>query len=87
MKRAIFSVLFSILLSCPTVYVIADNTFDTGRPTPFGLPFLQFPMDGDYSKPAGDKKEEGEQKSAEQKQKEIRDKKVDDAIKKAWEEK
>ena len=88
MKRWIISILFSILLSYPAVSGAVDDTFDPGKAMLFSYPFLKVPLgDNPDSNAAKEKKVEGEAKIDEKKEKEIRDKKVDDAIKKAWEEK
>ncbi len=90
MKRWIIFVLFSILLSYPAVSGAADDTFDTGKSTMFGYQFLKFPIGAGAnpdSNAAKDDKGEGEAQKARDKEKQILDKKVDDAIKKAWEEK
>ncbi len=86
MKRLIIFILFSILLCCPAVAGAADDTFDPGKATMFSYPFLKVPLgEGSESNGAKDKKVEGAAGVNEKKEKEIRDKKVDDAIKKAWE--
>lgn len=85
MKRWIIFVLFSILLSYPAVSAVADSTPDTGKTSMFNYPFLQFPLDSPGGSGAGEKKWDGEVKKAEKKEKETTDKKVDDAIAKAWE--
>ena len=85
MKKWIFFVLAAIFLNCP-VLAGADDTPDAGRNTMFNYPLFTMPLGKpDYK---NDKKEEGE--TAEQKkqrEKQMTDKKIDDAIKKAWEEK
>jgi len=88
MRRLIVFILFSFLLSCPAVSVMADDTFEPGRTNPIGFPMFSFPFaEGTPSKSVTEKKEEGEAQNLEKKQREIQDKKIDDAIKKAWEEK
>ena len=89
MKTWIILVLLSVLLSSPALSVAADNTFDSGRATMFSYPFVSVPLDGSSSDSNASKGKKGEEPSEidAQKQKEIRDKKVDDAIKKAWGEK
>ena len=88
MKRWIIFILFSILLSYPVVSGAADDTFAPGKGTSLGLPFLQIPTDSiPDSGTAKDKKGEKEARNDDKREKEIRDKKIDDAIKKAWEEK
>ena len=86
MKRWIIFAVFPILLGYPALAGALDSTLDPGRSSP--LNFLQLPFGGGTgSSTLNDKNSEGEQADKEKKQKEIRDKKVDDAIKKAWEEK
>ena len=88
MKRWIIFVFCSILLSYPAVSGAADDTFEPGKGTSFAYPFLKIPTDSPPDSGAvKEKKGEREAKNDEKKEKEIRDKKVDDAIKKAWEEK
>jgi len=65
--------LFLILLSYPAVSGVADDTFDPGRSNPFNFPLFKIPT---RSNPD----------SGTAKEKEKQDKKVDDAIKQAWEE-
>ena len=88
MKRWIIVVLLSVLLGYPAVSGAADDTFDRGRDTTFTCPLFKIPIG---SKPdSGSVKEargEEETRNDEQKEKESLDKKVDDAIKKAWQEK
>jgi hypothetical protein len=88
MKRWVLSVLFSLFLSYPVVSAAANDPLDVGRATMFDFQFLKLPFgavpDSDTVK---EKKGEGEARNDEKKEKEILDKKVDDAIKKAWEEK
>ncbi|HIJ75666.1 MAG TPA: hypothetical protein HPP81_03020 [Deltaproteobacteria bacterium] len=88
MKRWIIFVLFSILLSYPAISGAGDDTFEPGKGTSFSYPFLKIPTDSiPDSGAAKDKKGEKEARNDDKKEKEIRDKKIDDAIKKAWEEK
>ena len=88
MRRWILSVLFSILLSCPAVSGAAGDAPDLGKATLFDLQFFKLPIGASPpSNAVGGKKEEGEAKSDESKAKESLDKKVDDAINKAREEK
>ncbi len=75
MKRWIIAALFLMLLTYPAVSVLADDTSGSGSPSP---------NTGNHRH----SKKQKEQESAEKKkEKELRDKKIDDAIKKAWEEK
>jgi hypothetical protein len=88
MRRWIFFVLVAILLNNPVVPVAADNnTPDSGRTTMFDYPVFSMPIGTkpDYSKDKKDGEETSEQKK--EKEKAMMDKKVDDAIKKAWEDK
>ena len=85
MKRWIIFVLFSILLSYPAVSGAVDDTFDTGRTTMFNYPFLKFPIGAGATK--DNKVEEEPQNDPKKEKQQILDKKVDDAIKKAWQEK
>ncbi len=87
MKRWIIFILFSILLSYPAVTGAADSSFDPGKGTSFSYPFMTVPIDSIPDSGVKEKKGEIEAKYDAKKEKEIRDKKVDDAIKKAWEEK
>jgi len=88
MKRWIIFILFAILLSYPVVSGAADDTFEPGKGTSFSYPFMKVPIDSvPDSSPAMDKKGEKEARNDDKKEKEIRDKKIDDAIKKAWGEK
>jgi hypothetical protein len=75
-------------MSCPAISFGASDPSDSGRSSNFTYPLFQLPMGGDkpHSGTAREKKEVGAIDD-EQKAKEVRDKKVDDAIKKAWEEK
>ena len=88
MKRWIIFVLLSILLGYPAVSGAVDDTFDRGRDTTFSYPIFKIPIG---SKPdstsVNEARGEAEAKNDEKKSKESLDKKVDDAIKKAWEEK
>ena len=88
MKRWIVSVLLAIFLSAPAVSGAADDTFDPGRNTIFNFPFFKIPIGSNQdSKTAEEKKEQEEVKNNQTKEREKEDKKVDDAIRKAWEEK
>ena len=88
MKRWIIFVLFSILLTYPAVSGVADDTFEPGRSNPLNFPLFNILTGSNPdSGAAKEKKEEGEARNDDKKEKETRDKKVDDAIKKAWEEK
>ena len=90
MKKWIISVVFAILLCCPVVAGAGDDLFDSGKSTMFNYPLMKIPI-GD--KPSSDSaimdknKKHEEAKNDPEKEKETRDKKVDDAIKKAWDEK
>ncbi|SPF39394.1 exported hypothetical protein [Syntrophobacter sp. SbD1] len=87
MKICILLVLLLILLNNPAVSSAAD-TLDPGNIRMFDLPFFKVPLgSGSDSGGAKAEKGEGEARNDEAKEKERLDKKVDDAIKKAWEEK
>jgi hypothetical protein len=75
MKRWIIFVLFSILLTYPAVSVLADDTSSAGSPS------------SSFGSHRHSKKKKDDESPEKKKEKEIRDKKIDDAIKKAWEEK
>ena len=92
MRRLIIFVFLSILLSCPAVSGAADSTLDPGKTTMFSYPFFKIPIGGtgtnQDSSITKEKKEGGEPLNDEKKdKKDVLDKKVDDAIKRAWEEK
>ncbi len=80
MKRWIISVLFSILLAYPAVSVLADDTTGSG-----GGASNQ--PSSSFGKHRHSKKNRDEESAEKKKEKELRDKKVDDAINKAWQEK
>jgi hypothetical protein len=87
-KRWVLAVLFSFLLGCPVVWGADGDVPDIGKGTMVDFQVLKFPIGAKPDPNAGkDKNGEEEVKNDQQKQKEIIDKKVDDAIKKAWEEK
>ncbi len=81
MRKWIILVLFSILLSYPAVSGAADDTLDPGRAYVIACPILTVPIGAGASE---EKKGEEQAKNDDKKQKDILDKKVDDAIKKAW---
>jgi hypothetical protein len=84
MKKLIVFAVFSFLLGCPVLSGALDDGLDSGRSNPIN--FLQVPIPGTGgSNGTREIKTEGEMAEREKKEKEIRDKKVDDAIKKAWE--
>ena len=86
MKRWIFSVLFSIFLGYPAVSCVAADVPDIGKGILLDFEFFRLPIGAiPDSNAAKEKKGEGEIRNGE-KQEKILDKKVDDAIKKAWEE-
>jgi hypothetical protein len=86
MKRWILSVLFSIFLSCPAVSYAAGDAPDLGKATLIDLELFKFPFGANPdSNAVKEKKGEGEARYDEKKEKEIQEKKVDDAIRKAWE--
>lgn len=84
MQRWAIAILFSALLTCPAVSALADGAINSQ----FSFPTLTIPIGSD-SHPSIDmgKKADEEEKMKEKKEKELRDKKIDDAIKKGWEEK
>ena len=86
MKRWIIFVLLSILLGYPAVSGAVDDTFDRGRSTTFTCPIFSIPI-GSKPESGSVKEEKGETEAKydEKKEKATLDKKVDDAIKKAWE--
>jgi len=87
MKILIIFVLFLILIIYPTASRAADDLTDSGKATLFNYPVMKIPIgEGSDPKAAKDKKPEGEE-SREEKEKKISDKKVDDAIKEAWDQK
>lgn len=84
MRRWIPAILFSILLTCPSAPVLADSTVNTEIP----FPVLQLPLGSDpRSNKDVEKKEDESPKLKEKSQNERLDEKVDDAIRKAWDEK
>jgi hypothetical protein len=80
MKRWIISILFSMLLVCPGARVLADDTANSGGPASGSSP-------SSFGKHHHSKQNKDEESAEKKKENELRDKKVDDAIKKAWEEK
>ena len=86
MKRWIVSVLIAIFLSSPAISGAATgDVCDSGKATIVDLPFLKLPFgSGSDSKADKEKKEGEEAKNEATKEKEKQDKKVDDALKKAW---
>lgn len=85
MKRWIIFVLIAIFLSIPAVSgAAAGDLYDSGKATVFDLPFFQIPIGSTNSKADKEKKEGEEAKNGATKEKEKQDKKVDDALKKAW---
>jgi len=84
MQRCIIAALFSILLTCPAVSAFADGALNSQ----ISFPTLSVPIgSGSHSNKEAAKKEGEEPGVKKNKEKEIRDKKIDDAIKKAWDEK
>jgi predicted small secreted protein len=88
MKIWIILVSFSILLSCPTLSGAGDDISDPGKSTLFNYPLVKIPI-GSKSDSNTSKEKMGDEEANydETKEKEKHDKKVDDAIKKAWDEK
>lgn len=89
MKRWAVFILFFFLLGQSSESLAITDHFDRGQGTFLDIPLMKIPMGaGSESKGSSEKQGEGaEAKSVQEKQKENMDKKVDDAIKKAWEEK
>jgi hypothetical protein len=88
MKRWVVSVLFPFFLSYPAVSGAAGDAPDLGKATLLDFELLKIPIGADpHSNAVSEKKREGKATNDEKKEKEILNKKVDDAIKKAWEEK
>jgi hypothetical protein len=86
MKIWTISVLLSILLSLPAV-CDATDPLDSGGARVYNYWFLEIPTGAGYEGKAPESsaaKEEGEAKPEETEEQKKQDKKVDDAIKKAW---
>ncbi len=82
MKRWIIFVLLATFLSIPAVSgAAAGDLYDSGKATVVDVPFFKIPIG---SKADKEKKEGEEAKNDATKEKEKQDKKVDDALKKAW---
>jgi hypothetical protein len=91
MKRWVIAVLFLIVTSCPAVSVAEDTILDSGRATRFTIPLIEIPFGSSLDSGAVKKKEDapkmGEKDNEakiKEKEKAAIDKKIDDAIKKAW---
>lgn len=89
MKRWIFLGLLSIFLICPAVFALSSYTPDSGRGHSFDYPIMRIPIGEGASSNSNSgifKDKSGQKKAAgfEDKQKQALDKKVDEAIKKAW---
>lgn len=88
MKRWMIPVLFSVLLCYPAVSDASDDITHSGQTLLLNYPLMTIPFGaGPDSKAGSEKKAEGQHKYDEETEKKMMDKKVDDAIKKAWEEK
>jgi hypothetical protein len=88
MKRLMFSALVLVLLNHSAVWAATVDTPDFGKGTSIDLQLFQFSIEANpHSNVVSEKKEEGDVKHDGGKEKKILDKKVDDAIKKALEEK
>ena len=86
MKRLMLSALVSVLLNYSVVWAATVDTPDFGKGTSIDLQLFKFPIEADpHSNVVNEKK--GETKYDGGKEEEMLDKKVDDAIKKALEEK
>ncbi len=86
MKRWTIFVLLAVFLSIPAVSgAAAGDLFDSGKAIFLDVPFFKVPI-GSKPNSAADKekKEGGEVKDDATKEKERQDKKVDDALRKAW---
>jgi len=75
MKKWIMAVLVSMLLTYPIVSVLADDTSNSNNTS------------SSPGKHHRSKKQKNQESAEQKKEKEALDRKVDDAIKKAWEEK
>ena len=79
---------FQFFLGYPAVSGAADDTLNSGKGHLFDFPFFNVPIGSTPDSGAVEEnKGKGEARDGKKREKEIRDKKVDDAIKKAWEEK
>ncbi len=88
MKRLMLSALVLVLLNSSAVWAEIVDTPDFGKGTSIDLQLFKFPIEANpHSNVVSETKEEGDVKYDGGKEKEILDKKVDDAIKKALEEK
>jgi hypothetical protein len=86
MKLWIILAVFPLLLACPAISGALEDTLDPGRSN--GINLMNLPLGAaTFANKDRELKGEGEPTDVEKQQKDIRDKKVDDAIKKAWEEK
>jgi len=84
MQRWAIVILFSAILMCPVMSALADGALDCE----LNFPTLSVPLESaSHSGSDVMKKPDEDAKMKEKKEKELRDKRVDDAIKKAWEEK
>ncbi len=88
MRRWTLVVLFSIMLNAlaaPPGHAASD-TPDSGKSMLLNVPLFKLPLgsDPDSGSGKGKKQEESRVKSEENKERDALDKKVDDAIKKAW---
>jgi hypothetical protein len=90
MKRWIIPVLFSILLGYLAPSTAADDSPAAGGGGPGSLPMLNFPFDPGGPDAGLVKAQKGKTditiEERKKKEQEAEDKKIDDAIKKAWEE-
>ena len=84
MQRWVIAALFSILLICPAMPAFADGALNSQ----INFPALSIPLgSGSQSNKEAAKKEDEEPGVQKKKEKETQNKKIDDAIKKAWDEK
>jgi len=86
MKIWTISVLLAIILSNPAVSAAAVDPLDSGATRLFNCWLLKIPTGSSHdSDAAREEKKQDEASPDETKEKQKHDKKVDDAIKKAWE--
>lgn len=91
MQIWVIAVLFSLVTSCPVASVAAESPVDSGRATRFSIPLLEIPFGSSRDSDAAKKKEEtpklkekDKEAKTEKKEKSEIDKKIDDAINRAW---
>ncbi len=97
MKRWLIPTLWIVVSSCPVPPAMADDPFEPGRATRFSVPLITIPFGSNKDPepaPPKDKedspiikeflKEKDQEEKKEDKRKAAIDKKIDDAINKAW---